>query len=180
MTGRAGRSPGSAGAASSSAARDEVSRLRQMNSDEWERQFDDRFPADRPGLAVSYGVQVDTMDYGDLRVPGLKHENTRRRGPHLELRGDLLAQIAQDVASREQQRCGRPSDAAHAAMPRPARRARSVGVSADRRDFNEFREDALKRECRARGLSIQGLRHVLLRRVEDDVELRAREGSNET
>ena len=35
-------------------------------------------------------------------------------------------------------------------------------------------------ESVAPGDSIQGLRHVLLRRVEDDVELRAREGSNET
>jgi len=148
-----------------------------MSSDEWERQFEDRYPADRPGLAISVGVQVDNVNYADLRVPGLVRENARRRGPHLERRDDLLEQIARNVAAREGQYHGRPSDVAHAAMPRPARRGRSVGSYADRRDFEEFRVDALIDECRTRGLSVQGLRHVLLRRVQTDVEDRAREGS---
>ena len=46
----------------------------------------------------------------------------------------------------------------------------SAGASADLRDFREMRMEALVRECHIRGLSVVGLRHVLLRRVLDDVE----------
>ena len=123
------------------------------------------------------GTQCDTLSYADLRVPGLVAENARRRGPGLERREALLEQLARDVARLQDEswRPGHLGQPAFAQTPRPARRGRSVGVSADRRDFHQMRFDALQWECRTRGLSLQGPRHDLLRRVLSDVERHERE-----
>ena len=135
-------------------------------------EFDAQHPPDRPGQAFSVGTFCDTLDYAALRVPGLTAENARRRGPHQDCRNPLLMQIERNVASREAEahQLGQGSDVAHAEMPRPLRRGRSVGCAADLRDFPEMRVEALKEECRIRGLSVRGLRHEMLRRVLYDVE----------
>ena len=137
------------------------------------------FPFDRQGQAFSEGTHCDLLDYAELRVPGLAAENRSRRGPWANLRAPLLAQIRQSVERRQAEsgRPGRGSDVAFAMPPRSARRGRSVGTSADLRDFEEMHVESLLRECRLRGLSVQGLRHDFLRRVQIDVELHERDAA---
>ena len=167
---RVSASSGSNGPASQASSWQADFELRQRDPAAWERRWSDRYELDFTGDATSRGVQVDELRYEDLRVPGLVAENIRRRGPQARSRAPLLEQIAQDVAAGRGRRMGVPSDVNWAFMPRPARRPVSAGASADLRDFREMRMEALARECHIRGLSVVGLRHVLLRRVLDDVE----------
>jgi hypothetical protein len=66
-----------------------------MSSDAWERQFEDRYPADRPGLAVSFGVQVDTAPSSafltDLLVEDTDSDVGGQYGRGLHVQGGGLA-----------------------------------------------------------------------------------------
>ena len=170
-------SSGPHGPASSVSSWQEDFEFRQRDFPAWESRWVERYESDFIGDAWSRGTQSDDLDYEDLRVSGLRLENKRRRGRKQTLREPLLEQIAQDAELRRG-RNAFPSWGEWARMPRPARSPMSIGTSADLRNFQEMRWEALRRECCARGLYFEGPRSELIRRILDDVDFREREAAS--
>jgi hypothetical protein len=116
------------------------------------------------------GTYVDLTDYEGLRVDGLRVEARRRGFRSLSTRAPLLRAVfqhAEAAVADSEAESPRVSDRPARLSPR---RARSVGVSVDRRDFPRMHVRELSIEAMQRGLRYHAPRSEMVASIMRDQE----------